>query len=564
MKIRMLLFLLVVSLIPAARALAAPDPNFYIYLCFGQSNMEGGGNIEERERTVDPRFQVMADFDVPGRNWQKGRWYDAIPPLTRRTRGISLVDSFGRTMVANLPKNIRVGVIKVGVSGTKIELWDKDGYREYLATADAWKVALANEYDGNPYAYLVGLAKIAQQSGVIKGILLHQGESNADDKDWPKKVKRVYDNLMTDLDLRPETVPLLAGEVVNADQGGAKAGANEIIDNLPGTLPNSYVVSSAGLPANADRLHFTADGYRQFGKRYAAKMLSLLGYKVDDADGPVKPAVTSAFQTDPPEWTEPFEPFRIAGNLYYVGSRGLANYLITTPKGHILINSDLEANVPLLRESVEKLGFKFSDIKILIISHAHWDHDAGSDTVKKLTGAKYMVMDADVSVVESGGKTDFQYGDDPNTLYKPTKVDRVLHDGDKVRLGGTVLVAHLTPGHTKGCTTWTLKVREAGKTYNAVIIGSPNVNPGYRFFNNASYPQIAEDYEKMFRVLKSLPVDIFLGAHGNYFGLETKYARMKQEGFAVFIDPEGYRKYVTDKEQEFRNELAKQKAALPK
>ncbi|MBS1794626.1 MAG: subclass B3 metallo-beta-lactamase [Acidobacteria bacterium] len=293
-------------------------------------------------------------------------------------------------------------------------------------------------------------------------------------------------------------------------------------------------------------------------------MLSLLGYKVDDADGPVKPAVTSAFQTDPPEWTEPFEPFRIAGNLYYVGSRGLANYLITTPKGHILINSDLEANVPLLRESVEKLGFKFSDIKILIISHAHWDHDAGSDTVKKLTGAKYMVMDADVSVVESGGKTDFQYGDDPNTLYKPTKVDRVLHDGDKVRLGGTVLVAHLTPGHTKGCTTWTLKVREAGKTYNAVIIGSPNVNPGYRFFNNASYPQIAEDYEKMFRVLKSLPVDIFLGAHGNYFGLETKYARMKQEGFAVFIDPEGYRKYVTDKEQEFRNELAKQKAALPK
>jgi metallo-beta-lactamase class B len=264
------------------------------------------------------------------------------------------------------------------------------------------------------------------------------------------------------------------------------------------------------------------------------------------------------------DWTEASEPFKIAGNLYYVGSKGLANYLITTPKGHILINSDLEENVPLIRASVEKLGFKFTDIKILVISHAHWDHDAASDTIKRLTGARYMVMDADVSVVESGGKTDFQYGSDPITLYKPTKVDRVLHDGDEIKLGGTVLVAHLTPGHTKGCTTWTMKVREAGKTYDVVIVGSPNVNPGYRLVNNASYPQIAEDYEKMFRVLKALPCDIFLGAHGNYFGLETKYPRLKQEGFSVFIDPEGYMKYVTGKEQEFRNELAKQKAELPK
>src|SRR5678816_3342631 len=171
------------------------------------------------------------------------------------------------------------------------------------------------------------------------------------------------------------------------------------------------------------------------------------------------------------DWTEPFPPFKIVGNLYYVGSKGLANYLITTPKGHILINSDMEENVPLIRASVEKLGFKFTDIKILLISHAHWDHDAASDTIKKLTGAKYMVMDADVSVVESGGKTDFQYGNDPTSLYKPTKVDRVLRDGDEVKLGGTVLVAHLTPGHTKGCTTWTLKVKDNDKTYNVVIIG---------------------------------------------------------------------------------------------
>lgn len=563
MKIKIMLFFLVFLLIPTVRVLAAPDPNFYIYICFGQSNMEGGGSIEEQERTVDHRFQVMADFDVPGRSWKKGEWYDAIPPLTRRTRGISLVDSFGRTMVANLPKNIRVGVIKVGVSGTKIELWDKNGYREYLATAEAWKVDLANEYGGNPYAYMLELAKIAQQSGVIKGILLHQGESNASDKDWSKKVKIVYGNLMKDLNLKPESVPLLAGEVVNADQGGEKAAANEIIDKLPETLPNSYIVSSAGLPCNADHLHFTADGYRQFGRRYAEKMLSVLGYKINEAN---LPATSSGFKSAKlsPDWTEPSEPFKIAGNLYYVGSKGLANYLITTPKGNILINSDLEENVPLIRESVEKLGFKFTDIRILIISHAHWDHDAGSDTVKKLTGAKYLVMDADVSVVESGGRTDFQYGNDPITLYKPTKVDRVLHDGDEIKLGGTVLVAHLTPGHTKGCTTWTMKIREAGKTYNAVIIGSPNVNPGYRLLNNASYPTIAADYEKMFRVLKALPCDIFLGAHGNYFGLETKYARLKQEGFSVFIDPEGYKKYVADKEQEFRNELAKQKVALPK
>jgi metallo-beta-lactamase class B len=264
------------------------------------------------------------------------------------------------------------------------------------------------------------------------------------------------------------------------------------------------------------------------------------------------------------DWIEPFPPFRIAGNLYYVGSKGLANYLIATPQGHILINSDLEENVSLIQASVEKLGFKFSDIKILLISHAHSDHNAASDTIKKLTGAKYMVMEADVSVVESGGKADFQYGADPTMLYAPTKVDRALKDGEEVRLGGAVLVAHLTPGHTKGCATWTMKLQESGKTYNVVIIGSPNVNPGYRLVNNTAYPQIAADYEKTFRVLKSLPCDIFLGAHGSYFDLETKYARLKESALTTFVDPEGYKKYVAEKEQAFRNELAKQRAAPTK
>src|SRR5262249_34180402 len=175
-----------------------------------------------------------------------------------------------------------------------------------------------------------------------------------------------------------------------------------------------------------------------------------------------------------------------------------------------------------------------------------------------------MVMEPDVAVVESGGKADFQYGNDQSNLYTPTKVDRVLHDGDEVKLGNTVLVAHLTPGHTKGCTTWTMKVQEAGKTYNAVIVGSPNVNPGYKLVNNASYPQIAADYEKMFAVLKSLPCDIFLGAHGSYFDLEKKYPRLKASGVTVFVDPEGYKSYVAEREQAFKRELAKQKAASAK
>jgi len=270
---------------------------------------------------------------------------------------------------------------------------------------------------------------------------------------------------------------------------------------------------------------------------------------------------SSALAQSSPDWTEPFPPFHIAGNLYYVGSKGLANYLITTPQGNILINSDLEANVPMIEASIEKLGFKFKDTKILLISHAHWDHDAGSAKIKEMTGASYMVMDADVPVVESGGKADFQYGNRSDFLYQPTKVDRVLHDGDEVTLGGTVLVAHLTPGHTKGCTTWTMKVTEAGKTYNAVIVGSPNVNPGYKLVHNQNYPQIAEDYERMWRVLKSLSCDIFLGAHGAYFGLEEKYARLKNGGENPFLDSDGYKKFVADKEQEFSAELAKQRLA---
>jgi len=284
---------------------------------------------------------------------------------------------------------------------------------------------------------------------------------------------------------------------------------------------------------------------------FAAALVAVIGF------------ASTSYAQDDPEWTQPFPAFRIAGNLYYVGSKGLANYLITTPQGHILINSDLEANVPMIRASVENLGFSFSDIKILLISHAHWDHNAGSATIKALTGATYMVMDADVSAVESGGKTDFHYGNVPASLYPPTKVDRVLHDGDQVRLGDAVLVAHLTPGHTKGCTTWTMKIVEGGRSYDVVIVGSPNVNPGFRLVNNAAYPEIASDYDRMFRVLKALPCDIFLGAHGAYYGLGSKYAKFQAGALTAFIDPQGYKKFVAEKERDFRTELARQRAAVP-
>ena len=261
-----------------------------------------------------------------------------------------------------------------------------------------------------------------------------------------------------------------------------------------------------------------------------------------------------------PEWTKPFPAFRIAGNLYFVGSQDLASYLIATPQGLILINSSMEVSVPLIRKSVESLGFHFSDIKILLISHAHWDHCAGSARIIQVTHAKYFVMDGDVSVVQSGGRTDFQYGTTMADRYPPAHVDRVLHDNSIVSLGGTVLTAHLTPGHTRGTTTWTLDETESGRVMHVVIVGSPNVNPGYKLVQNKAYPQIAADYKRGFRVLRELPCDIFLGAHGSYFNLTDKYPRWKNGDVSVFIDPAGYKAYIADRERAFETELKRQSA----
>jgi metallo-beta-lactamase class B len=261
------------------------------------------------------------------------------------------------------------------------------------------------------------------------------------------------------------------------------------------------------------------------------------------------------------DYEVPFPAHHVIANIYFVGTKGQANYLITTPKGNILVNSGLETTVPMTKESIAKLGFKYSDTKILLISHAHFDHDAGSALVVKETGAKYDVMDSDVAVVESGGKNDFNYGDKGGeNLYPAVKVDRVLHDGDTVSLGGTVLTAHKTPGHTKGCTTWTMQVKDGGKTLDVVIVGSPNVNAGYVLVGNKKYPGIAQDFEKTFQVLKSLPADVFLGAHGAYYGMDAKYPKMTAGGANVFIDPAGYKAYIANREAAFRKELAKQQA----
>jgi hypothetical protein len=255
------------------------DPNFQIYLCIGQSNMEGAAQAEMQDSIVNPRFQVMAAVDCANLSRTKGNWYPAIPPLCRCRTNLGPADYFGRTMVEKLPENVKVGVIVVAVGGCKIELFDKENNQSYVESAPGWLKGMVREYDGNPYGRLVEMAKLAQKDGVIKGILLHQGESNPNDSLWIRKIKGVYDNLVKDLNLKPENVPLLAGETVHADQQGICAGMNSIIATLPETLPNSYVISSAGCADGPDNLHFSAAGYRELGKRYAEKMLSLLGVK---------------------------------------------------------------------------------------------------------------------------------------------------------------------------------------------------------------------------------------------------------------------------------------------
>ena len=275
--------LLLAGLLCFSASALAQDTNFWIFICFGQSNMEGYPGLEQQDQiNVDARFQMLAAVDFPKLDRKTGQWYPAIPPLCRPNNGIGPADYFGRTMVAHLPDNIRIGVLNVAVAGCKIEMFDKTNYLAYATSQPSWMKSIVKAYGGDPYQHLVDMAKLAQKDGVIKGILLHQGESNTGQRDWPLKVKGVYENLIHDLNLPPD-IPLVAGEVVNADVQGQCAAMNPIIDGLPQTIPNCSIASSKGCPCRSDHLHFTPAGYRILGTRYGEKMLAALGYPASEA-----------------------------------------------------------------------------------------------------------------------------------------------------------------------------------------------------------------------------------------------------------------------------------------
>jgi hypothetical protein len=322
--------------------------------------MEGAGTIETVDRTVDSRFKVMESVDCSNLGRTKGKWYTAVPPLTRCWTGLSPVDYFGRTMIANLPADIKVGVINVSVGGCKIELFDKVNYTSYLSTVtEDWFKNIVAEYSGNPYARLVEIAKLAQKDGVIKGILLHQGESNTGESQWPTKVKGVYNNLITDLGLDPTKVPLLAGEVVNADQGGVCASMNTIIAKLPQTIPNSYVISSSKCTDQADNLHFNSAGYRKFGTRYGIKMLSLLGYEVAEPQDPIDPV------TPPdPKGTESFwfEAERFVTPTVGINFNVVTNVLASNEK-YITVQAGVQALVTAPSVSTGQISIPFTATK---------------------------------------------------------------------------------------------------------------------------------------------------------------------------------------------------------
>lgn len=257
-------------------------------------------------------------------------------------------------------------------------------------------------------------------------------------------------------------------------------------------------------------------------------------------------------------WNQPVAPFKIAGNIYYVGASDVTSYLITTPNGHILIDSGFLETVPQIKANIERLGFKLSDVKILLNSHAHYDHAGGLAELRRITEAKLFVSRLDENLFINGGKNDPNFGD--RFPFELTKPDRLLDDLEKVKLGGTTLTANVTSGHTKGCTTWTTTVRDGGKKYNVVFVCSTS-SPGYKLINNSAYPDIVDDYMKTFERLRKLKVDIFLGSHGNIYDLEGKLQRPNSGGANPFIDPQGYHDYIDQSEKAFRTKLEEQRRA---
>jgi metallo-beta-lactamase class B len=272
--------------------------------------------------------------------------------------------------------------------------------------------------------------------------------------------------------------------------------------------------------------------------------------------------VVSIAQVDDAErraWNRPVKPFRVVGNIYYVGVEGVASYLITTPQGHILMDSGLPETVPRIQDSLSQLGFKLEDVKVLINSHAHFDHAGGFAQLKKLTGAKLMISEADAKLISDGGRSDFQWRDKTSFHFEPAVVDRLLRDKDKVELGGVKMVARLTPGHTKGCTTWTMKVRDAGRDLDVVFVGSTTI-PGYTLVNNSAYPNIIQDYAYTFALLKTLKCDVFLAPHGSFFALDEKRALLeKGTKTNPFIDPPGYRRFINATERAYQKQLKEER-----
>ena len=260
------------------------------------------------------------------------------------------------------------------------------------------------------------------------------------------------------------------------------------------------------------------------------------------------------------DWNRPYEPFHIIANIYYVGPSGLSAHLITTPEGHILIDSGYEQTVPLIRESVTRLGFRFEDVKILLSSHAHSDHVAGHRAVQRQTGARIMAMAGDAEVIEGGGKGDFRW--EGISSWPPATVDRVLRDGDTVTLGGVTVTAHLNPGHSKGCTTWTMDITENGRDLQVVFVGGVSINDGVRLVGNPKFPEIADAYARTFRHLKSLRGDVFLSQHAEQHNMHEKRERMKAGAKTnPFIDPQGYRRFVEEYERRYLDQLARERAA---
>ena len=270
---------------------------------------------------------------------------------------------------------------------------------------------------------------------------------------------------------------------------------------------------------------------------------------------------TSAFAQGSPEWTKPFPPFKILGNIYWVGTYDLSTYLITTPEGNILINSGLPETVPEIKSGIEKLGFKLSDTKILVATHGHWDHVAGLAELQKMTGAKVFMSEQDAELLESGGRTDFRFGEVTESQFTPVKVDRRLKDGDTISLGGTVLTAHHHPGHTKGATSFTLDVREAGKTYRVGIINSGSINPGVKVSGMPKYPGITQDYARTFHDQKEMKIDVWLASHAGQFKLHEKYRPGDPYNPDRFVDPKGFHESVERLEKLYRDQLAEERKA---